>query len=63
MSRKAQHSLNTIIITQPLVLEDLGRLRVELVSQGSTCVMLSALDGQPSLLEEIKSHQREDVKL
>ena len=29
----------------------------------STCALLSVLDVQPSLLEEIISHQKEDVKL
>ena len=62
-SKKAQHSLNTIIITQSRVLEDLERLGVELVSHGSTCALLSALEVQSSLLEEIKVNQKEDVKL
>jgi len=56
LSRKAQHGLNTIIITQPRVLEDLERLGAKLVSQGSTHALQSALEVQPSLLEEIKSH-------
>jgi len=63
LSRKAQLSLNTIIITQSRVLEDLERLGVELISHGSTRALLSALEVQPSLLEGIKSHQKEDVKL
>ena len=63
LSRKAQHSLNTVIIMQPRVLEELERLGVELVSHGSTHALLFALELQPSLLEEIKSHQKEDVKL
>ena len=45
------------------MLEDLKRLGVELVTLGSTRALLSALDMQPSLLEEIKLHQEEDVKL
>jgi len=63
LSRKAQCILNTIIITQPRVLEYLERLGVELVSQESTHALLFSSDVQPSLLEEIKSHQEEDVKL
>jgi len=63
LSRKAQHSLNTIIITQSRVLEDLERLGVELISHGSSRALLSALEVQPSLLEEIKAHQKGDVKL
>jgi len=44
LSRKAQHSLNIIIIRQPCVLEDLERLGVKLISHGSTHALLSALD-------------------
>jgi len=63
LSRKAQCSLSTITITQPRILEDLERLGVELVSQGTTHALLFSLEMQPSLLEEIKFHQEEDVKL
>jgi len=63
LSRKVRHSLNTIIIMQPRMLEVLERMGVELVSHGSTRTLLSALEVQPSLLEEIKFHQKEDVKL
>jgi len=63
LSRKTQHSINTIIVTQPRVLEDLERLGIELVSHGSTRALLSVLEVQPSLLEEIKFHQKEDDKL
>ena len=63
LSRKAQYNLNTIIITQPRVLEDPERLGVELISHGSTHALLSSLEVQPSLLEETKSHQKEDAKL
>jgi len=45
------------------VLEDLECLGVELISQGTTPAQLLALEVQPSLLEEIKSHQKEDAKL
>jgi len=62
-SKKAQRSLNTIIIMQPPALEDLKRLGVELTSHGTTYALLSAFEVQPSLIEEIKSHQREDAKL
>jgi len=44
-------------------LEDLERLGVELVSQETTHALLFSLEMQPSLLEEIKSHQEEDAKL
>jgi len=44
-------------------LEDLKHLGIELVSQESTHALLFSLEMQPSLLEEIKSHQEEDVKL
>ena len=62
LSRKAQHSLNTIMITQPCVLEDLERLGVELVSQEYTCPVV-CLRSTTFFGEEIRSHQEEDVKL
>ena len=63
LSRKTQHSLNTMIITQPCVLKNLECLGVELISHGTTHALLSALEVQPSLLEEIKSYQNEDATL
>jgi len=53
LSRKAQHSLNTVVITQlnlPRELEDLG---VQLVSHGQASDQLLALTLQPSMVEEI----------
>jgi len=43
-------------------LEDLEQLGAELVSQEATHALLLSLEMQPSLLEEIKSHQKEDAK-
>jgi len=56
LSRKAQHNLNTIIITQPHVLEDLECLGIELTSHGMTDALLSALEVKPHLIEEVKFH-------
>ena len=58
LSRKAQHNLNTIIITQSCVLEDCEHLVIELISHGEVYALLSALEVKPSLIEEIKSHQK-----
>jgi len=44
-------------------LEDLEHLGIELISHEKTNALLSALEVQPSLIEEIKSQQKEDAKL
>ena len=63
LSRKAQHNLNPIIITQSCVLEDCEHLVIELISHGEVYALLSALEVKPSLIEEIKSHQKGYTKL
>ena len=45
------------------MLEDLEHLSIQLISHGTTHALLSALEVQPSLLEEINSHQKDDAKL
>jgi len=54
LNKKIQHSLNTIIITQTCVLRDLEWLGVKLMTKGRTNTLLSSLEVQPSLIEEIK---------
>ena len=63
LSKNIQHGLNTIIITQPYVFRDLKCLGVELVSHGQANAQLLALEVQPPIIEEIKLHQKDDVKL
>jgi len=53
LSRKAQHSLSTVVITQLSLLRELKDLRIQLVSHGQAHVQLSALTMQPSIVEEI----------
>ena len=53
VSRKAQHSLNTVVITQLSILIELEDLGIQLVSHGQENVQLSALTLQPSIVEEI----------
>ena len=53
ISRKAQHSLNTVVITQLNLLRKLEHLGVQLVLQGKLGVQLSALTLQPSIVEKI----------
>jgi len=63
LSRKTQHNLNTIVITQPHILRDLECLGVELVSHGRTNALLSVLEVQSSSIEELKLHQKGNTKL
>jgi len=63
LSGKAEQSLNTIIITQPCMLEDSECLGVGLISHEKANALLSALKVKSSLIEEMKFHQKEDTKL
>ena len=63
IGRKTQHGINTTIIIRPHILEDLECLGIKLISHGRTIALLSALEVRPSLIEEIKFHQKEDAKL
>jgi len=48
LSRKAQHSSNTVVITQLSLLKELEDLGVQLVSHGQAHIQLSALTLKPS---------------
>ena len=63
MSRKAQHSLRTIVVTQFNLLTELQQLSNQLVSHGQACVHFSALALQPSIVEEIQVNQESDPEL
>ena len=63
LSRKNHHGLNTIIITQLDVSKDLKCLCAELMPHGQGRALLSLLEIQPSIIEEIKLHQRGNVRL
>ena len=53
LSRTAQHSSNTVVITQLSLLREFEDLGIQLVSHGEENVQLSALTLQSSILEEI----------
>jgi len=63
LSRKAQHSPNTVVITQLSLLKELKDVGVQLVSLAKAHVQLSALILQPSMVEEIRVSQESDPKL
>ena len=62
-SRKAQHSSNTVVITQLNLLRELEEFRIQLLSHGQTNPQLSALTIQSSLVEEIQLNQESDPEL
>ena len=63
LSRKAQHSSNTVMITQLNLLRELEDFEIQFVSHGQTKPRLSALTVQPSLGEEIRLNQESDPEL
>ena len=63
LSRKAQHSSNTVMITQLNLLRELEDFGIQLVSHGQTRARLSVLTIQPSLEEEIRLNQESDPEL
>ena len=64
LNRKAQHSLNTVVITQLSLLRETGDLLsllretedlgVQLVQRGQAIVQLLALTLQPSIVNQIR---------
>ena len=57
LSRKTQHSLNTIVITHMSLLKEFDSMGIQLVLHGQASVQLSALTLQPSIVEkEVTSH-------
>ena len=63
LSRKAQHSSNTLVITHLSLLRELEKLGIQLVSYGQSNVQLSALTLQPSIVEEIRVNQESDPEV
>jgi len=63
LSKKAQHSSNTVVITQLNLLRELEDFRIQLVSHGQTNAQLSGLTIQSSLVEEIRLNQESDHEL
>ena len=62
-SRKTQHSLNTIVITQMSLLKELQSMGVQLISHGQASLQLSALTLQPFVVEEIRVNQEINPEL
>jgi len=62
LSRKTQHALNAMMDTQPEILRDLETMSIELVQPGCTTGLLTVLEVQPSLIEEIKASQKRGCK-
>jgi len=63
LSRKTQHGLNTMINTQYDLLRGLENMCIKLVLPGYIDGMVSALEVQPSIIEEITASQKEDTKV
>ena len=63
LSRKAQHSLNIVVITQLNILRELEQLGIQLVSHRQARVYLSTLTLKPSIMEEIQVKSERDPKL
>jgi len=63
LSRNAQHSLNTVVITPLNLLRELEDFGIQLVSHGQTNSQLSAPTIQSSLVEEIRLSQESDPEL
>ena len=54
VNRKAQHTMNTVVITQLNLLRELEDLDIPLVSHWNVNVQLLVLTLQPSLMEETR---------
>ena len=63
LSRTAQHSSNTVVITQLSLLRELEDLGIQIVSHGQINVQLSVLTVQPSIAKEIRVNQGSDPEL
>ena len=61
--RKANVVVDTMINTQPDILRDLETMGVELELPGPMDGLLTVLEVQPSIIEEIKASQKDDAKL
>ena len=63
LSSKTEHGLKTMINLQPNILRDLENMGIKLVLLGHIGGLLSALEVQHSIIEEINTSQKEDAKL
>jgi len=63
LSKKAQYSSSTVMITQLSLLREFEDLGIQLVSHRQADVQLSTLILQPSIVEEIRVNQESDPEL
>ena len=63
LNRKAQHTVNTVVITQLNFLRGLEDLHVQLVPHWKENVQLLSLISQPFLMEEPRVNQNSDPTL
>ena len=63
LDRKAQHTLNTVMITLLNLLRELEDLDIQLMLHKKANVQLLALTLQPSPMEEISVNQDSDPRL
>ena len=63
LSKKVQHSPNTVAITQLSLLKELDYLGIQLLSHGQAHDQLLALTLQHSIVEEIRVNQESDPEL
>ena len=62
LSWKSQTSCNCLITTQKELLQDLEKLKIEVCRHGSNSI-LNTLTIQPTLMDEIKTTQRQDPQI
>ena len=63
LSRKTLHGLNAMMNTQPEISRDLEAMGIKLVQPRYTDGLLTVLEVQPFIIEEIKTSQKDDAKL
>jgi len=63
LSRKPYHGANTILSVRPEILRDLERMGVELILPHEFKAVLSGILVHPTLLDEIRHAQVEDVEI
>jgi len=63
LDRKAQHTLNTVMITLLNLLRELEDLDIQLMLHKKANVQLLTLTLQPSLMEKISVNQDSDPRL
>ena len=63
LNRKAQYTLNAVVITQLNLLRELEVFDIQLVLNGKVNVQLPTLTLQPSLMQEIRVNRDSDPVL